>query len=139
MAWRLEIPFPERDDHSGVKRIVHLWAYNVATVPIDASCQIQVSTSDRDIGNVNRPCLIRLVYDCIAQEIGAYFCLLHPFGQVYFWINRADVHFIHIAASLPTYDGIAAKLQLCRHLSCSPGWMIRMKAIHDLLTGQFFL
>ena len=129
--------FQGADNHSGIKCVVHFPADNTAAVPVNHGRQIQKSALDRNIGNVNRPCLIWLVYDCIAKKIRTYFCLLHPFGKIHLWIDWINVHLIHVASRLATTDVITTGFQLCRHLSCTPGRIIRMEMINDLFAGQF--
>lgn len=97
------------DHHSRIQRIIHFPAYNTAAVPIYDSCQIQISTTDWDIGNINRSGLIGFINNSISEQIGTYFRLLHPFGQIHFGINGMDAHFIHVTACLPAADMIAPK------------------------------
>lgn len=42
--------FKSCNHHSGIKGIIHLPAYNTAAVPINDSCQVQISASDWNIG-----------------------------------------------------------------------------------------
>ncbi len=41
------------DNHSGIQGIINFPAYNTAAVPVDYSCQIQESTLDGDISDVD--------------------------------------------------------------------------------------
>lgn len=74
--------FQRADSHSGVKCVIHFPADNTAAVPVDYGGQTHKSTPDRNICNVNRPCLIWLVYDCITKKIRTYFCLLYPLRKI---------------------------------------------------------
>ena len=40
-------------DHSGIQGIINLPAYNTAAIPVNYGCQIQESTFDGDVGNVD--------------------------------------------------------------------------------------
>ena len=130
--------FQSVNHHSGIKCVIHFPADNTAAVPVNHGGQIQKSAPDWNIGNVNRPCLIWLVYDCITKQVRAYFRLLYPPGKIHLWIDRINVHLIHVASCLAATDMITTGFQLCRHLSRTPCGIIRMKMIDDLFTGQFF-
>lgn len=41
------------DNHSGIQGIIEFPAYNAAAVPVDYSCQIQESTLDGDVSDVD--------------------------------------------------------------------------------------
>ena len=114
-------------------------ADNTAAVPVDHCGQIQESTFDGNIGDVNRPGLIRPVYDGITKQIRADFGLLHSFGKVHFRIDWIDSHLIHISAGFFTADSVTAGFQLFRHLSGTPRRVIRMQMIDDLFAVEFFL
>ena len=80
------------------------------------------------------------VYHCITQEIGTYPGLLHPLRKISFsdkW--EINIHLIHITPCFASADLISTGFQLRRHLSGTPGWIIRMQMVNDLLTGQFFV
>lgn len=49
----LECFFQSGNHHSGIQGIIHFPAYNTAAVPINDSGQIQISTTDRNISNIN--------------------------------------------------------------------------------------
>lgn len=53
------------DHHPCIKSIIYFPADNTAAVPVDHGCQIQEPSPDRDIGNINGPCLVWPVYHCI--------------------------------------------------------------------------
>ena len=57
-------------------------------------------------------------------------------GPNVFRVDRIDGHFGHPASCLLPSDTIAAALQLCSHLPGTPGRMIGMQVIDDLLTFQ---
>lgn len=40
-------------DHSGIQGIINIPAYNTAAIPVNYGCQIQESTFDGDVGNVD--------------------------------------------------------------------------------------
>ena len=61
-----------------------------------------------------------------------------PLGKIHLWIDWINVHFIHVASGFAAANVISSGFQLCRHLSCAPGRMIRMEMINDLFAGQFF-
>ena len=84
-------------------------------------------------------CLVWFVYHCIAEKIRTYLGLLHSLGKIHFWINRVNIHLIHIASCLTATNMITTGFQLCRHLSCAPGRIVSMKMINNLFAGQFFL
>lgn len=92
-----------------------------------------------NICNVNRPCLIGTVYDCITKQIWTDFCLLHALRQIHLWINRCNVHFTHISACFTATNLISAQFKLSRHLTGSPGRIIRMQMVNDRFAFQFFL
>ena len=122
------------DNHSGIKCVIHFPADNTTAIPVDHGCQIQKSALDRDICNVNRPCLIWLVYDRITKKIWTYFRLLHSLGKIHLWINRVNIHLIHVASCLAATNMITTGFQLCRHLSCTPCRIVSMPV--DMLKGQ---
>ncbi len=130
--------FQSIDNHSCIKCVIYFPADNTAAVPVNYGSQIQKSTLDWNICNVNRPCLIWLVYDCITKKIRTYLCLLHPFGKIHLGIDRINIHLIHVASCLAAANMITTGFQLCRHLSCTPGGIIRMKVINDLFADQLF-
>ena len=134
-----ECLFKSVDDHSGIKSVIDLPADNTAAVPVDHGGQIQKSALDWNICNVDRPCLIWLVYDCITKKIRTHLCLLHSFGKIHLWIDRVNIHLIHISSCFAPTNMITTGFQLCRHLSCAPGGIIRMEMIYDLFAGQFFV
>lgn len=92
--------FQGADNHSGIKCVIHFPADNATAIPVDHGSQIQKSALDWNICNVNRPCLIWLVYDCIAKKIGTNLSLLHSLGKIHFGINRVNIHLIHVASGL---------------------------------------
>ena len=96
--------------HSGIQGIINFPAYNTAAVPINDSRQVQISTTDWNISNINRPSLIWFIYNHITEQIRTYLRLLHPLGQIHFRINWMDVHFIHVTACFPAPDVIPPKL-----------------------------
>ena len=51
----------------GIKSIIYFPSDDTATVPVDHCSQIQKSVFDRDICNVNGPCLIWLIDDSVAE------------------------------------------------------------------------
>ena len=73
--------FQGTDNHSGIKCVIHFPADNTTAIPVDHGCQIQKSALDRNICNVNRPCLIWFVYDRITKKIWTYFRLLHSLEE----------------------------------------------------------
>ena len=91
----------------------------------------------RNICNINRPCLIWLVYDGISKEIRTYLSLLHPFGKIHLRIDWINIHFIHVTSGLASTDMITTCFQLCGHLSCTPCRVIGMKMINNLFAGKF--
>ncbi|KMW23864.1 hypothetical protein HMPREF9471_01948, partial [[Clostridium] clostridioforme WAL-7855] len=74
-------------------------------------------------------------YGSISQKIRTYLCLLHPLGKIHLRIDWVNIHFIHIAMCFTPSDMITSILELCRHLSCSPCWIIRMKMVDNLFTS----
>ena len=88
------------DNHSGIKCVIYFPADNTTAIPVNHGSQIQKSALDRDICNVNRPCLIWLVYDRITKKIWTYFRLLHSLGKIHLWIDRVNIHLIHVAPCL---------------------------------------
>ena len=83
------------DDHSGIQSIINIPANDTTAVPVDNGCQIKKSMLHWNVCNVNRPCLIGTVYDCVTKQIRTDFCLLHALRQIHLWINRCNVHFLH--------------------------------------------
>ena len=130
--------FQSIDDHSSVKCVINLPTDNTTAIPVDYGGQIQKSALDRNICNINRPCLIWLVYDCITKKIRTYFRLLHPLREIHLWINWINIHFIHVSSSFAAANVISTGFQLRRHLSCTPSRIICMKMINNLFAGQFF-
>ena len=126
------------DHHPCIKSIIDFPADNTAAVPVDHGCQIQEPSPDGNIGNINGPCLVWPVYHRITQEIGTYLGLLHPLRKIHFRINGINVHLIHITPCFASADLISTGFQLRRHLSGTPGWIICMQMVNDLLAGQFF-
>ena len=114
------------------------WQLSHYTGPVDHGCQIQEPSPDGNIGNINGPCLVWPVYHRITQEIGTYLGLLHPLRKIHFRINGINVHLIHITPCFASADLISTGFQLRRHLPGTPGGIIRMQMVNDLLTGQFF-
>ena len=55
------------DHHPCIKSIIYFLSDDTATVPVDYGSQIQKSVFDRDICNVNGPCLIWLIDDSVAE------------------------------------------------------------------------
>ena len=127
------------DHHPCIKSIIYFPTDNTAAVPVDHGCQIQEPSPNGNIGNINGPCLVWPVYHRITQEIGTYLGLLHPLRKIHFRINGINVHLIHITPCFASADLISTGFQLRRHLSGTPGWIIRMQMVNDLLTGQFFV
>ena len=126
------------DHHPCIESIIYFPADNTAAVPVDYGCQIQEPSPDGNIGNINRPCLVWPVYHRITQEIGTYLGLLHPLRKIHFRINGINVHLIHITPCFASADLISTGFQLRRHLPGTPGGIICMQMVNDLLTGQFF-
>ena len=131
--------FQGGDHHPCIKSIIDFPADNTAAVPVNHGRQIQESAPDGDIGNIDGPCLVWSVYHCITQEIRTYPGLLHPLRKIHFRINGINIHLIHITPCFASADLISTGFQLRRHLSGTPGWIIRMQMVNDLLTGQFFV
>ncbi len=53
------------DDHGGIQSIINIPANDATAVPVDNGCQVKKSVLHWNVCNVNRPCLIGTVYDCI--------------------------------------------------------------------------
>ena len=129
--------FHRSDDHPGIQRVVNIPTDDAAAIPVDDCGQIDKPMLYGDICDVDRPRLIRSGDNCIPEQIWAYLRLLHSFGKVQLWVNGVDSHFIHVSAGLAPADMMALGFQLSRHLPGSPGRVIRMKMINDLLADQF--
>src|SRR5699024_11678497 len=52
--------------------------------------------------------------------------------------NGINVHLIHITPCFASADLIATGFQLCRHLPGTPGGIVCMQMVNDLLASQFF-
>ena len=127
------------DLHSGIQSIINIPANDTTAVPVDNGCQIKKSMLHWNVCNVNRPCLIGTVNDCVTKQIRTDFCLLHALRQIHLWINWCNVHFTHISARFTATNLISAQFKLSRHLTGSPGRIIRMQMVNDRLAFQFFL
>ena len=127
------------DDHSGIKSIINVPSNDTTAVPVDNGCQVKKSVLHWNVCNVNRPCLIGTVYDCVTKQIWTNFCLLHALRQIHLWINRCNVHFTHISACFTATNLISAQFKLSRHLTGSPSRVIRMQMVNDSFAFQFFL
>ena len=57
------------DTCSGVQRVIQFPSDDTAAVPVNDSCQIQESVLHRDVGDVDRPRLIRTCYISIPKQI----------------------------------------------------------------------
>lgn len=79
----LECFFQGVDNHSGVKYIINFPANDATAISVNNGSQIQKTSLDRNICNIDRPCLIRLVYNGITKEIRTYLCLLHTLGKIH--------------------------------------------------------
>ena len=124
------------DDHTRVQRVVHLPADDIAAVPVDDGRQVQEAVPDGDVGDIDRPCLVRPVDDRVAQEVGHDLRMLAPLGEVRTRVKGFDAHFAHIACSLPPADVVAAPLQLSCHLAGAPSRIVRMQVVNDGLAVQ---
>ena len=107
-------------------------------VPIDNGCQVKKSMLHWNVCNVNRPCLIGTVCDCITKQIWTDFCLLHALRQIYLWVNQCNVHFTHISACFTATNLIYTQFKLSRHLTGSPCRIVRMQMVKDSFAFQFF-
>ena len=90
----------------------------------------------RDIGNINGPGLIWTVNYRIPEQVWNHSCLLLAFGKIHLRINRINCHLCHVASGFLATDLVAAHLQLCRHLACTPSGIIRVKMINYSLAFQ---
>ena len=74
---------------------------------------------------------------CVLATLKAFFRALITIlvSNIHFRINRRNVHLIHIARCFTSADLISMDFQLRRHLSDTPGGIIRMQMVNDLLAG----
>ena len=122
---------------SGVKSVIQLPADNTAAVPVDNGCQKQESVFHLDVGDINRPCLVRPCDIRIAEKVRHNRRSLLALGEVWLWIDWIYRHFRHPAPGLLSSDLISTLLQLCRHLAGSPGGVICVQAVDNALAFQF--
>lgn len=61
--------FQSCNHHSGIQGIIHFPACNTTAVPISDSCQVQISSTDWNLTNINRPGLIWFIYKRITEQI----------------------------------------------------------------------
>ncbi len=74
------------------------------------SFELKRTLRNRNICNVNRPCMIRLVYGGVAEQIRTYLGLLHTFGKIHFRIDWINIHFVHVTSCFPTSYMISSRL-----------------------------
>ena len=92
------------DDHPGVQGIVHLPADDAAAVPVDDGCQIDIAMFQRDVGDVDGPCLVRLLDIHIPQQVRHHLRLLLPLGKIHLRIDGVNAHLAHITRCLASSD-----------------------------------
>ena len=127
------------NDHPGVQGIVHLPANNAAAVPVDDGCQINETVLQGDVGDVDGPCLVRLLNIHMLQQVGHHLRLLLPLGKVHLRIDGVDAHLAHVASCLASSDLMPEALQLRGQLPCAPGRIVRVETIDDALAFQLFI
>ena len=121
---------------SGVQCIIQRPPDDTTAVPVNDSCQIKKSVLHRDVGDVDGPRLVRTCYIGIPKQIRDHSRTLQPLRKVRLRIDRIDGHFGHPPSCLFPADVITALLQLGSHLPGTPGRMVGVQVIDDLLAFQ---
>ena len=125
--------------HAGAEGVIQLPADNASAVPVDHRRKIEEAVLNRNIRNVNRPCLVWAGDLGITQQVWADLRLFHALGEVHFGINRCYIHLRHIPAHPLTADAESAHLQLIRHQTRAPGWIVCMKTVYGSFAFQFLI
>lgn len=121
---------------SGVQCIIQLPPDDTTAVPVNDSCQIQESVLHRDVRDVDGPRLVRTRYIGIPKQIRDYGRTLQTLRKVRLRMDRIDGHFGHPPSCPLPSDVITTLLQLGSHLPGTPGRMVGVQAIDDLLAFQ---
>lgn len=110
---------------------------DTTAVPVNDSCQVQESVLHWNVGDVDGPRLIRTCYISIPKQIRDHSRTLQTLRKVRLRINRIDGHFGHPPSCLLSADVITTHLQLGSYLPGTPGRMVGVQVIDDLLAFQF--
>ena len=106
---------------------------DATAVPVDDCCQVHVPMRHRDVGDVDRPHLVRKGRGVVSQQIWHDSLLEITLGKVRLGIDGVDPHLLHQAAHCLAADLHAILLQPCNKLA---GAEIRAPSMPGINTGH---
>ena len=124
------------DTGSGVQRVIQFPSDDTAAVSVNDGCQVQEAVFHWNVGDDDGPRLIRTCYISIPKQIRDHSRTLQTLRKVRLRIDRINGHFGHPPSCLLPSDVITTQLQLGSHLPGTPGRMIGVQVIDDLLAFQ---